>query len=78
MCSWGDDVRVRVCMPARLSHTGRARWTVKPVDRCLAPLIRALNRLGALTANACCGHGEATGWIELHDGTTITLPKART
>lgn len=36
-----------------------------PVDRCLAPIVRALNDGGVQTAMCCCGHGEHDGFILL-------------
>lgn len=71
MCSHGDTVFVEVTIPAALSHTGTTRNAVKPVDRCLAPLIVLLNAAGFRTANCCCGHGIRAASIVFHDGTEI-------
>jgi hypothetical protein len=78
MCAHGDDVILRVPIPAHLSHTGAFRWDEKAVDRCLAPLVQALNDAGIYTASCCCGHGSAEGTICLHDGRElrIVLPPA--
>ena len=73
MCEWNDTIELRVPIPARLSHTGDFRWDVKAVDRCLAPLVEALNACGALTASSCCGHGRQAGIIVLHDGRLLTI-----
>lgn len=73
MCVWGDDVLLNVPMPARLSHAGRFRWDLKSVDKCIAPIVDALNRDGIYTANSCCGHGNAPGLIFLHDGRTLRI-----
>jgi len=60
-----------VKIPAELSHTGKARWDQKPVDKCLAGTVNALNAAGEYTAACCCGHGKSPGSIILHDGTVI-------
>lgn len=68
MCDHGDTVPVPVVIPAHLSATGQARLAVKPADRCIAPIVEALNAGGVLTAGSCCGHGRAAGEIPLQDG----------
>ncbi len=72
MCEPGDTVLVRVPIPASHSHTGAARWATKPVDRCIARFVRALNAAGILTVRACCGHG-GPGVIALHDGRELVI-----
>jgi len=76
MCEWGDTVPVLVTVPAYLSHTGKARRCYKPIDRCLALLVRALNKAGLATANCCCGHGKHRPCINLADGRAILIIEA--
>jgi hypothetical protein len=76
MCDHGDTVALRVLVPANLSHTGAARWATKDIDRCIAPIVDALNTAGIFTANSCCGHGERDGEIILQDGRTIIIREA--
>lgn len=73
MCAPGDDVILRVNIPAHLSHTGRARWDDKAVDRCIAPIVEALNAHSILTEASCCGHGKAPGSIVLQDGRELRV-----
>jgi hypothetical protein len=73
MCSHGDEVVLLVPVPANLSHTGKFRWDTKGVDRCIAPIVQALNNAGIYTASSCCGHGEENGNIDLHDGRTLVI-----
>lgn len=73
MCTWGDEVILRVNIPAELSHTGEAHWDMKAVDRCIAPIVEALNNAGILTASSCCGHGKTDGSIMLQDGRTLFI-----
>lgn len=73
MCEWGDTVILSVPIPARLSHTGASRWAEKPIDRCIAPLVTALNAAGIYTASSCCGHGKQDGTIVLQDGRTLIV-----
>ena len=74
MCEWGDNTDLRVPIPAHLSHTGKFHWTVKPIDACIADIIKALNDAGIHTAGCCCGHNKNTGYIVLHDERVIVLP----
>lgn len=73
MCVWGDDVLLNVPVPANLSHTGEFHWAEKGIDRCLAPIVQALNDAGIYTANCCCGHGKEDGVIILHDGRELIV-----
>lgn len=43
------------------------------VDRCIAPLVVALNAAGVPTAASCCGHGYRPGNIALRDGREIVI-----
>ena len=69
-----QTVPCRVLIPADLSSTGRAQWKTKPVDKCLAPLVDAMNAAGVLTRACCCGHAQAAGNIMLHSGEIVDLP----
>lgn len=73
MCVHGDTVNLRVPIPGNLSCTGKARWEIKAVDRCIAPIVSALNAGGILTSNCCCGHGQRRGTILLQDGRTLII-----
>lgn len=79
MCEHGDTVELEVVIPAHLSHTGRQRRATKPVDRCIAPIVSALNRGGLITVSSCCGHGRGPGRISLADGRELYIaPDRRT
>lgn len=73
MCKWGDSTPLKVWIPANLSRTGEARWDVKDVDSCIAPIVRALNDAGVITVASCCGHGKRPGNIALADGREIII-----
>lgn len=73
MCRWGDSVNVDVTVPAHLSHTGAARRKVVSIDRCIAPIVEALNRGGCATEASCCGHGQLPGTIILRDDTWLMI-----
>ncbi len=73
MCDWGDTIDLLVPISAEDSHTGEFRWAIKPIDKCLAPYIQALNTAGLLTGGCCCGHGKENGMIGFHDGTRFTI-----
>lgn len=73
MCQHGDTVPVMVLLSPDLSHTGRARWKVMPIDKCIAPLVEALQVAGINMRSSCCGHGKANGEIILEDGRILQI-----
>ena len=73
MCKHGDTVDVVVQVPSHLSNTGEAYAVLKPVDRCLAPIVKALNAYGVVTVACCCGHGHRNGNIVLADGRVLDI-----
>lgn len=62
---------MEVTIVGALSHTGGDRRAHKPIDLCIAPLVRALDAGGVRMRASCCGHGKAPAEIALDDGTTI-------
>jgi len=78
MCEWGDTVPLMVPIPASCSHTGEFRWALKPIDRCIAPLVSALNKAGLYTRGACCGHGKLPPSVILDDDTFVVLMDRKT
>jgi hypothetical protein len=75
MCKYGEYERVKVTVPSDLSFTGKDRKAVKLIDKCIAPLVRALNQGGVKTRDSCCGHGKGQGYIQLWDGTVLHIIK---
>jgi hypothetical protein len=73
MCKFGDDVILLVPIPKELSYTSSFRWDWKGIDKCIAPIIKALNDSGIYTSSSCCGHGKDDGIITLHDGRTLII-----
>jgi hypothetical protein len=47
--------------------------TVNGRDRCIEPLIAALNAAGIATVASCCGHGHRPGVISLADGRELIV-----
>jgi formylmethanofuran dehydrogenase subunit B len=37
----------------------------REVDKCIAPLIRELNKCGVKTMYCCCGHGNVEGFVRI-------------
>lgn len=68
MCKRGDTVRVSV-----ISNMDDGETELRDVDKCLVPLIVALNGYGIATEGCCCGHGEVTGHITLTDGRILGI-----
>lgn len=63
MCKHGDTVIEWV------------RGSPRDIDRCIAPLIVALNREGFTTLSCCCGHGRRPGYIGLADGRFLVIAR---
>jgi hypothetical protein len=75
MCEYGDTVVLKLKIPAHLSHTGKERLKDCEIDRCIAPIVKALNDGGVATIACCCGHKRGFGNIVLEDGREILLCK---
>ena len=75
MCQYGDTVPVLVYVKDDLSYNGQSRWKVAQIDRCLAPLVSALQRGGIDMLGCCCGHGAGPGSIVLTDGRELVIRK---
>jgi hypothetical protein len=73
-----EQVPLVVKIDPRLAYDGRARWAVKPIDGCIASLVKVLQGDGIDMLGSCCGHGEGPGEIRLADGRTLTLSNAST
>lgn len=71
-------VPVPVMIPADLSHTGESYIAIKPIDACLADVVRRLNAgtTQPVTSGCCCGHGKSRGTILLHDGRILTVEES--
>lgn len=80
MCEHGDTVPVEVMVLAPLAHEGVDTRKVKPIDRCIASIVKALDDGGVYMLGSCCGHGKQTkagayrgGEILLADGRIIRV-----
>jgi hypothetical protein len=76
-CQGCETVMLNVHIQASHSHNGQGRWCEKPVDKCVADIVQALNDAGVLTVASCCGHGCQSGKIALLDGREISVRSAR-
>ena len=43
------------------------------IDKCIQPIVKALNDCGMKTVASCCGHGKTNGRITLKDGREIFI-----
>jgi hypothetical protein len=73
MCKWGTYEEMELTIPAYLSYTGKARKKLVKIDKCIAPIIRALNDGGIKTIGSCCGHGKRLGDIALETGQWLII-----
>ena len=77
MCKYGDTIKVLVSIPADLSCSGKARRKWKRIDRCIAPIVKALQKGGIKMRGSCCGHGKRRGHIELARGRTLIIKRRK-
>lgn len=76
---YGDCKKVLVTIPKELSHTGKERKAYKPIDSCIADIVKALNKGGIKTEFSCCGHKKGKrSIIMLSDGRDIIIEERRT
>ena len=61
MCKRGDTIIMVI--------NGKPR----DIDRCIAPIVKALNDGGITTIASCCGHGIRPGNIALEDGRELVI-----
>lgn len=79
MCKYGDTVDVEVLVCGEVSYSGADERKVKPIDRCISDVVRALDAGGVAMLGSCCGHGRGHGWgqIMLRDGREVWIREAR-
>jgi len=73
MCRWGTHKLVRVKIPADLACSGMSYWKEMQIDKCIAPVVKALQEGGIDMRGSCCGHGKRDGEIELQDGRKLAV-----
>jgi len=66
MCEKGQTIKMKLI--GRMGEPARE----VDIDKCIAPIIKALNEGGILTKSSCCGHG-GDGYILLQDGRGFLL-----
>lgn len=73
MCKWGDTITMELTVPAGLSHIGKEYKKPVDIDKCIAPIVKALNDAGIITVASCCGHEKMNGIISLADGRQLEI-----
>ncbi len=78
MCDHDDTVDLVLTIHGRLIDGVYfpAKRKTCPIDRCIAPIVAALEAGGVKMLGSCCGHGESPGSIRLVDGRELTISKA--
>jgi hypothetical protein len=61
MCNWGNTIAILI------------DDKIVDVDKCIVPLVKALNNAGMKTIASCCGHGKQPSNIALEDGREIII-----
>lgn len=74
MCK-GEYELIRVKIPTDLSCTRRSHWKRMKIDKCIAPIVKALQDGGINMRGSCCGHGKMDGDIHLQDGRILIIKK---
>jgi len=74
MCEWGEYILVNVKIPADLACEGKMKWKKMHIDKCIAPIVKALQDGGIDMRGSCCGHGK-NGEIELQDGRKLLISR---
>jgi len=73
MCKSGNYQRVKVKVPAGLSCTNKVKWKLAKIDKCIAPIVKALQKGGIDMGGSCCGHGKNDGQIHLVDNRILII-----
>lgn len=73
MCLPGEMKEILVKISEDLSHSGISFWKYQKIDKCIAPIIDALQKGGIDMRGSCCGHGKGYGRIDLQDGRIIQI-----
>jgi hypothetical protein len=73
MCNWGETELLAVTIPKHLSHTGKSYQKTVDIDKCIYPIVKALNQGGISTIASCCGHGKIPGSIILEDNKELII-----
>ena len=76
MCDHGQEVVVRLKIPADLAFDGAEKWKDCGIDACIAPLVKALQDGGVDMRGSCCGHRKRPGHIDLQDGRGLLVMSA--
>ncbi len=48
-------------------------WRPQAIDKCIAPLVKAMNDGGLVTLSACCGHNKELGHVWLENGSVLVI-----
>ena len=70
-----EEVKVKISKD--LSCTLNERWKFAKIDKCIAPIVKALQEGGIDMRGSCCGHGKNDGEILLQDGRMLVIKPKR-
>ena len=73
MCEQGVYDEVEVFVYGINAAEGKDKFKLAKIDRCIAPIIRALQDAKIWTTSCCCGHGKREGEILLLDGRALIV-----
>ena len=73
MCDDRNSIEVCVKIPTDLSSTQQEKWRVMLIDRCIAKMVKVLQKGEIDMRGSCCGHGKSEGDIHLQDGRALLI-----
>ena len=73
LCRCRETEIVLVHIDADLACEGKEKWRGMKIDKCIAPLVKALQEGGINMRGSCCGHGKTIGEISLSDGRKLLI-----
>jgi len=72
-CPCRETENVLVHIDADLACEGKEKWKFVKIDKCIVPLVKALQTGGINMRASCCGHGRDIGSIDLSDGRKLLI-----
>ena len=73
MCQDRGVKKVKVKIATDLNDNGKEHWRDEGIDKCIAPIVKALQEGGIDMRTSCCGHGRPLGEIRLQDGRILLI-----
>ena len=73
MCLKNNIVEIELTIDPDYYKVKKGTIMKQQIDRCIAPIVIALNDAGIIMSVSCCGHGKKPGYIVLADGRILRI-----